>query len=91
MSAFSLLPFQLSYILDTPYMEILTWIEEGKLKADKEKRIFTVAIDDLIDFLGQHRECVGRLYCDCGISTYDDWKRKIIEEMDKRWPLEVAK
>lgn len=91
MSAFNLLPFQVGYILGIPYMKILALIDEGKLKIDRETLIFTIEMDDLIDFLGQHRECVGRLYCDCGISAYDDWKRKIIEEMDKRWPLEVTK
>lgn len=87
---FNLLPFQLSYILGIPYREVLSWIDDGKLKTTGGiKRAFTVSINDLVDFLGQNRDCVGQLYCDSSVPIYNEWRKEIIEEMDKRWPFEV--
>lgn len=88
MKDFNFLPFQLSFLLGTPYRNILDWIEAGKLKTNGNWRIPLVSLSDLIDFLGQNREYVGRLYCENPVPLFDELRKSIIEEMDTRWPLE---
>lgn len=85
MEKFNLLPFQLCYILGVSYREILSWIEEDKIKCNSNKRVFTISIDDLINFLEQNEEYTVRLYYSSGSPIYDEWKKEIIKELDKRW------
>lgn len=78
-----LLPGQVATLLGVPRTDILEWINEGKLAITT-----TISLSSLIDFLGQNRECVGRLYCEDALPEYNKLRKQIIEEMDKKWPIE---
>lgn len=91
MRNFPLFPSQIALMLGVDQRQILEWVMEEKLKAKKDSSHIWITTFDLIDFLSQNLECVGRLYCDNPVNVYQSWNQEIIEELENRWPTEPLK
>ena len=80
-------PGQVALLLGVPRTDVIDWLMSGELVFKKVNKTIFIKKRAIVDFLCQHRELVGRLYCDDGLSVLTEWRQEIIEEMDNRWPL----
>lgn len=91
MNDFELTVGQVALLLGMPRVCVIDWIHSGALAFSQYNKTITVKKSAIADFLGQRRELVGRLYCEDITPVITQWRQEIIEEMDKRWPLEPIK
>ena len=73
---------QLAFILGTSQIDILDWIEKGKLRAFKNGKVTAVKLIDLCDFLVQNRDLVSRLYFEEGLPWLNDVRQTVINEVE---------
>lgn len=77
------LPSQIAMILGKSRLDILKWIEEGKLgSVMRNGRAFSSA-QDIASFLHEYPEEVGRVYCDDLIPFFNKARENIVEKLEK--------
>lgn len=91
MTDFEFFSGQIALLLGVPRTEVTNWLMSGELIFRKHNKSMFITKRAIADFLGRHREFVGRLYCDDGLPVLNEWRQEIIEEMDQKWPLEQIK
>lgn len=72
-------PFQIALILGVRQPDILNWIDNGDLKITDKNKYITIDENDLVSFLSEHRECVGRIYCHDIPGSIDMIRTNIVE------------
>lgn len=84
MTDFELTVGQVALLLGVPRTDVIDWLMGGELAFRKVNRTMLIAKRAIANFLGQHRELVGQLYCEGITPVITQWRQEIIEEMDER-------
>lgn len=76
-------PSQLALVLGTKQTDILQWINNGNLKAEKYGHVIKICENDLVSFLKENPECAGRVYCDDLMSSpYSKARARIVSKLE---------
>lgn len=76
-------PSQLAIVLGANQTDILEWVAKGELKAEKKGSVTKIMESALIDFLREHRECVGRIYCDDLTPFFNKSRTRIARKLEE--------
>jgi len=76
-------PHQLSLVLGVPQPKIMDWIDKKILPATKGKRTVSINEDDLVQFLHDHPEQVGRVYCDDIPGYLDECRKNLVSKLEE--------
>ena len=76
-------PSQLALILGVNQTDILDWVAKGELKAEKKGSVTKIEENALVDFLRDHRDCVGRVYCDDLTPFLNKSRARIVRKLEE--------
>lgn len=72
--------FQTAMILGVSRREIKEWISSGKLQAATDGAYVYIREPDLVSFLKQYPEHVGRVYCE-DLPVFLEERKRIVEQI----------
>lgn len=76
-------PSQIALITGNSQRDIYDWINKGYLKAEHKERFYWIVLGDLIQFLYNYPEYVGRIYCSDIPGLINDYRKYIVNELEK--------
>lgn len=77
------MPYQIAIILGKNRSDILEWMKEGTLRSViQHGRLFSSA-QNVANFLREHPEEIGRVYCDDLIPFFNRARENIVEKLEK--------
>lgn len=76
--------FLLAMILGLSSRDILVWMNAGELKAVTEGKYLYFRETDVVDFLFNHPEGYGRIYCNDLIPLINHYRARIVEKLEER-------
>lgn len=76
------LPNQLSLVLGIPKPKIMDWVDKGFLPATKGKRTVSIDEEDLVRFLHDHPDQVGRVYCNDIPGYLDKCRKNLVNKLE---------
>lgn len=76
-------PSQLALILGENQMDILDWVNRGLLAAERSGRVTKIKENDLVHFLREYPEHVGRVYCsDLDSRVINEARVRIVRKLE---------
>lgn len=75
-------PNQLSLVLGIPQPIIMDWINKKMLPAKRGKKTVSIDEDDLVIFLHDHPDQVGRVYCDDIPGYLDECRKNLVTKLE---------
>lgn len=77
-------PSQLALVLGIQQRDILEWVMAGKIKAEVNGKVIKISEADLVDYLAEHPEYVGRLYCDDLTTSINEFRASLVAKLEER-------
>lgn len=75
-------PRQIAMILGKDVRDVLRWISSGALKSDTKYGRQWSSQQDIAEFLNEHPEEIGRVYCDDLIPFFNQARSNIVEKLE---------
>lgn len=77
------MPSEIALILGKDRRDVLRWIESGRLSSIQKYGRAVSNAHDIVKFLHEHPEEVGRVYCDDLIPFFNQARNSIVELLEK--------
>lgn len=75
-------PKQVAMILGKDITDVLRWIDSGALKSDMKYGRPWSSQQDIAEFLNEHPEEIGRVYCDDLIPFFNQARSNIVAKLE---------